>query len=164
MLLDELFAYKNKLMEQLCSNPEIVKLITEQAEVTVPDRSLAYTHIFPYEFIPETVSDASTFICFDVDIAKVLNKTYLVPTLYIWAFTHKSKLRLPEGGVRLDKMSAEIDKILNGSRVFGLGELELYNVDRFVPIDDYQGRVLTFSAIDFNRMGYTQKPPVNRRG
>ena len=162
MKLDEFFFYKNRLMKELCSSKEIVSLVTENEDSQVPNHTLAYTQIFPYEYIPETVSNASTFICFDVDIADVQNKTFYLPVLYIWVFTHKSKIRLPSGGIRTDKLCSEIDSLLNGSFYYGLGDMDLKSVGRFSPITDYQGRVLTYATRDFNRFGH--KPiPANRR-
>lgn len=163
MLLDEFFDYKNELMKTLCCNKEIVRLVTDSASAPVPNYDLAYTRIYPFEFIPETVDDGKTFICFDVDIADVQDKTFYLPVVYVWAFTHKSKLRLNEGGIRTDKLAVEINKELNGSRYFGLGELDLHAVGRFSPIADYQGRVLTYSALDFNRMSPSKRPPANRK-
>lgn len=163
MLLDEFFDYKNEVMKTLCCNSEIVRLITDSTKAPVPNYDLAYTQVYPFEFIPETVDEGQTFICFDVDIAEVIDKTYYVPVLYLWLFTHKSKLRLDEGGVRIDKLAVEVNKELNGSRYFGLGELDLHSVGRFSPIKDYQGRVLTYYAKDFNRLGPSKRPPANRK-
>jgi len=163
MFLDEFFDYKNELMKMLCCNSEIVRLVTDSKKAPVPNYNLAYTQIYPFEFVPETVDDGTTFICFDVDIAEVVDKTYYVPVLYVWIFTHKSKMRLSEGGIRTDQIAVEINKELNGSRYFGLGELDLYSVSRFSPITDYQGRVLTYYAKDFNRLNSTKKPPANRK-
>lgn len=161
MYLDEFFDYKNQLMKDICCDEEIAKLITNNKGKDVPNHKLAYTQVFPYEFVPDTINDAQTIICFDVDIADVENKTFYLPVLYIWVFTHASLLRLPEGGVRIDQLSSEIDKVLNGSRFYGLGELELKSVGRFSPIQDYYGRVLTYKARDFNRSG--SKPPAANR-
>ena len=163
MLLNEFFDYKNEIMKTLCCNKDIVHLITNSKDAPVPNYNLAYKQIFPYEFIPETVDDGMTFICFDVDIADVQDKTFYLPVVYVWAFTHKSILRLDEGGIRTDKLAVEINKELNGSRYFGLGELDLYSVGRFSPITDYQGRVLTYSAKDFNRISPSKQPPANRK-
>lgn len=163
MYLDEFFDYKNKLMKTLCNNKEIVRLVTDSSSAAVPNKDLPYTQIFPFEFIPETIDDGMTFICFDVDIAEVIDKTYYVPVVYVWVFTHKSKLRLEEGGVRIDKLAVEINKELSGSRYFGLGELDLSQVGRFSPITDYQGRVLTYYAKDFNRLSPSKKPPSRRK-
>lgn len=163
MLLNEFFDYKNKLMETLCRNEGIVRLVTDSESAPVPNYELAYTQIYPFEYIPDTVDDGRTFICFDVDIARVYDKTYYEPVLYLWVFTHKSKIHLKQGGIRTDQLTVEINKELSGSRYFGLGELELYSVGRFSPISDYQGRVMTYTAKDFNRPGISKKPPVNRK-
>lgn len=163
MQLTEFFDYKNKLMEDLLTNEEIVRLLDDTVEL-IDAGKLAYTNVFPYEYIPDTVEYAKTFICFDVDIQESLNKTFLLPTLYIWVFSHKSKLRLPEGGVQTDKLVSEIAKAINGSRFYGLGELDLYSVKRFTPVTDYQGKVMTFHAKDFNRLSPNTKPiPSNRK-
>lgn len=163
MLLDEFFDYKNELMKTLCSNEQVVRLVTDSGKAPVPNYDLAYKQIYPYEFVPETVDDAKTFICFDVDIAEVEDKTFYLPVVYVWILTHKSKMRLIEGGIRTDQLAVEINKELNGSRYFGLGELDLYSVGRFSPITDYQGRVLTYSAKDFNRISPSKRPPANRK-
>lgn len=163
MQLSEFFDYKNKLMEDLLTNPEIVKLL--DAKIEFKDAGdLAYKHVFPYEYVPDTVEEAKTFICFDVDVQESINKTFLLPTLYIWVFSHKSKLRLREGGVQTDKLVSEIAKAINGSHFYGLGELDLYSVKRFAPVTDYQGKVMTFHAKDFNRLSPNNKPvPSNRK-
>ena len=151
-------------MEDLLTNKSIIRLLSDDCAVLEDPESLVYKQVFPYEFIPETVEHGQTFICCDVDIQKSMNKTFLQPALYIWVFTHKSKLRLPEGGVRVDKLCSEIAKAINGSRNYGLGELDLYSVKRFAPITDYQGKVLLFYATDFNRLSPTGKPaPSNRK-
>ena len=162
MELNEFFDYKNLLMKELCSSANIVSLITDRDNPDIPNRSLAYSQIYPYEFIPETIDDAQTFICFDVDVAEVINKTFYSPVLYVWVFTHKGKMHLSSGGIRIDKLASELDKILNGSRYYGLGELDLRSVGRFSPITDYQGRVLTYYTRDFNRR-MSKQPPSNRK-
>lgn len=162
MELDEFFDYKNRFMKDLCCNKEIVTLITDKENSKVPNHTLAYSQVYPYEVVPETVDNGQTFVCFDVDIAEVINKTFYAPVLYVWVFTHKSKMRLSSGGVRTDLLASKINKLLNGSRFYGLGELELRQVGRFSPITDYQGRVLTYYAKDFNR-NKSKQPPSNRK-
>lgn len=152
-------------MEDLLTNKDIVKLLVDNIGDIKDVMDLAYTQVFPCEYVPDTVQEGKTYICFDVDIQQAVNKTFLLPTLYIWVFSHRSRLRLPEGGVRTDKLCSEICKTVNGSREYGLGELNLYSVKRFAPMTDYQGKVLTFHAKDINRLFDGQKyTPSNRRG
>lgn len=162
--LDEFFDYKNQLVDDILTNESIVKLMSDDGETVSAPESLMYTQVFPYEFVPNVTEHSQTFICCEVDIKEVINKTFLVPSLYIWVFTHKSKVRLPGGGIRIDKLTSEITKIINGSRMYGLGELNLQSAKRFSPITDYQGRTLTFYARDFNRLAPSDKKvPANRK-
>jgi hypothetical protein len=162
--LDMLYDYKNQLMEDLLTDSEIVRLLEDDCNTVENPEDFVYTQVFPHEYIPDVIEHGQTFICFDVDITKSLSKTYLMPTLYIWAFCHKSKLRLPDGGVRTDRLCSEIARCINGSRDYGLGELNLYSVKRFAPLADYQGKVMTFQATDFNRLSPSGKSvPANRK-
>jgi hypothetical protein len=163
MQLQELFDYKNRLMRDILTNEEIVKLINP--DCTLDDApGLVYKQVFPYEYVPVTLHDGATFVCCDVDITRVDNKTFYTPIMYIWVFCHRSQLILPEGGVRPDKLCSEICKQINGSRFYGLGELNLYGVRRFAPITDYQGKRLTFTTKDFNlQYDPLKETPSNRK-
>ena len=165
MYQEEFFDYKDQFIGELCSDPDIVALLLDQADPVVPNRSLPYTQVFPFEFIPDTETGAKTFICVDVDIVSVPNSTFYTLAIYVWVFAHKSQLRLSDGrGVRTDKLASAVDRIANGSRDYGLGKLKLMSSQRFTPVTDYQGRVLTFVAQDFNRDG-SKRPqlPSNRK-
>lgn len=164
MQLEEFFDYKDQLAEDLVTSEEIVKLLDENIAMEKAD-SLIYKQIYPYEYVPETNQEATTFVCCDVDILGTGGtKTFLSPVLYIWVFTHSSKLRLPEGGVRTDKLCSKICKKINGSREYGLGELELYAVKRFAPMTDYQGKCLIFHAKDFSKVYDPNRYiPANRK-
>lgn len=164
MQLDEFFDYKSRLISDLLESKNIVRLLNDGEKAVDNPKDLVYAQLFPYEYVPDTVVLGQTFICCEVDIQSVSSKTFLTPTLYIWVFTHKSKLLLPQGGVRTDKLCCEIAETINGSRYYGLGELELYSVKRFAPVADYQGKVMTFRATDFNRFSPSGKPvPSNRK-
>jgi len=164
MQLDEFYGYKNLLMKELCSNEQVVKLVTGSQDAAVPNHGLPYTQVYPFEFVPETVGEGKTYICFDIDILSVPNKTYYIPVLYIWIFTHKSLLRMPDGsGCLLDRLSAEVNQMLNGSRRYGLGEFRLDNTSRFSPVTDYLGRELTYYGVDLNRPKGYNKFPTNRK-
>lgn len=166
MHLRDFYDYKNQLMKDLLTNEEIVRLIDEEVPLEEAYERLAYVRVFPCEYVPETIQEGKTFICFDVDIqAGSPGKTFLTPILYIWVFSHRSKLRLPNGGgVRTDALLSEIDKSINGSRLYGLGELNLYSVKRFAPQTDYTGKVAAYIAREFNRQYDPNRyTPANRK-
>ena len=162
MELSELPNYKNQLMKEFCCDANIVHLLTGNEEAAVPNHGLPYTQMYPFAYVPETVDEARSFLCFDVDIVSVPNETYLVPVVYVWVFAHKSNLRMEGGGVLIDQLVQEAHRILNGSWNYGLGKLKFDSCRRFTPINGYLGRVLTYYALDFNRNGDEKKRPARR--
>lgn len=164
MQLEDIFDYKNQLMKEILTNKTIVHLINEEVPLEQADK-LAYTQVFPAEFIPETLHDGSTIIMFDVDLQYVPNKTFLIPILRVWVLAHRSRLRLPDGGgVRTDRICSEICKVINGSRYYGLGELRLSGMQRSAPVTDYNGKCMTFTMKEFNRQhNPKQAIPSNRK-
>ena len=167
MQLEDFYNYKTQLAKDLLTEPEIVKLLNDDPYTEIEDpKELMYKQVFPYEYIPETVEHGRTFICSDVDVEAADSKTFLRAKLMVWVFTHSSLMRLPEGGVRVDKLAAEICKKINGSRMYGLGELSLASSKRFAIMTDYCGKVLTFYLTDYNRpsgIGPPKDIPANRR-
>lgn len=164
MHLNEFFDYKNQLMEDILTTDSIVKYLYEGNDYSIPAIDLAYTQVFPFEYIPDTITHGKTFICFDVDIQKASSRTFYNPIVYVWIFSHKSIMRLPEGGVRVDALASEIVKKINGSRMYGMGELDFYSSKRFVTMNDYIGKTLTFHAVDFNNPRPSNKQvPANRK-
>jgi hypothetical protein len=164
MNLQECFDYKNQLMKDILTNKTIVHLIDETVPFEKAAEVLPYNKVFPAEYIPETLHDGGTFVMFDVDVQRTPNKTFYIPILYVWVMSHRSRLRLPEGGVRTDALCLEICKTINGSREYGLGQLDFESMKRFAPVTDYNGKQLTFLAKDFNRL-YNPKAkiPSNRK-
>lgn len=164
MQLRNVFDYKNQLMHDLLENENIVKLI--DSNIPIADaRKLAYKKVFPYEYLPDTANNGDTFVCFDVDVLEVYNKTFLSPTLYVWIFTHRTNMRLKEGGLRVDELCALLCEKINGSRDYGMGQLEFQSMRRFAPMTDFQGKCLTFKAVDVNK--YHEpifKAPARRGG
>lgn len=155
MNLHECYDYKNQLMSDLLTDDKVLELLDAGVLKQNADQ-LVYEVVYPYEYIPETVEYGHTFICCDVDVQipnrRIIGDTQLfyTPILYVWVFTHKSKLRLPTGGVRTDELVSAIADRINGSMYYGLGEMQLYSVKRFAPIVDFQGKVMAFTTREFN--------------
>lgn len=162
MYLRDFFDYKNRLAEDLMTHENIVKLLNKDLTLDNAEQ-LMYRQIFPYEYVPETIENAQTFICFDVDLKRSVSKTFYNPVLYIWVFTHKSMQRLPDGGLTVDSLCSAIAEAIDGSRFYGLGTLELYSVSRFAPQTAYLGKVMTFNMTEFKRLSPTGKEVPNNR-
>ena len=93
MQLEEFYDYKNQLMDDLLTNAEIIRLLDDNYKDSDQPERFVYSQVFPFEYVPDTIEHGQTFICCDVDVQKSLNKTFLIPVLYVWVFTHKSGKR-----------------------------------------------------------------------
>ncbi len=102
MQLEEFFDYKNQLMNDLLTNEEIVRLLADDCKPVNDVQDLVYKQVFPYEYIPETIEHGRPLSAAMLTSKKSVNKTFLIPVLYIWVFSHKSKLRLPKENRRWD--------------------------------------------------------------
>lgn len=161
MNLDFFFNYKNRLMEHLMTDKELVDLIDDNVE---HGSELIYKKVFPYQLIPDTVEESNNYLMFDVDVDKSMVGSKVQCTIYIWVLVHKTEARLPGGGVRQDAICARISELINGSMEYGMGELELYSVKRYAPAMDYNGKMMIFRAEDVNSYYNPNKHiPSNRK-
>lgn len=150
MLFEELTDYRALALKTLCSDEEIVKLVTNQEDPSVPNRGLMYTQIFPYAFTPDTTKEAKTFVCFRLSVPEVMNKTYKKINLIFYIFTHQSLMRTDDG-LRPDLIGRAIERLFNGSLDVGLGRVKLVGMNDISPITDYHGIAIEYSVAEFNR-------------
>lgn len=150
MYLDELSSYKIEIMKTICLNENIISLLRPSNKPGMTGKDMMYKYIFPYVFINDTITEVSTFICFDLSVPRVQNRTFKDVTMDFWIFTHDSLMRC-ESGLRLDTLASLVDRLLNGNRNFGLGEVSLKTVKRCHVAKDYYGIILTYRTVDFNR-------------
>lgn len=149
-LLKELTEYRQEIMKALCSDEEIVKLVTDKADSLVPNRALMYKNIYPYAYTPDTVKETDTFICFRLTVPEVMNKTCKQMNITFYIFTHQNLIRTQDG-LRPDLIGEAIERLFNGSLDLGLGRVKLEGMDDISPTTDYHGIALEYSVLEYNR-------------
>lgn len=148
--LREITAYKTILMKMFCTDEIIGRNVLNDGE-TYTGKELMYRKVFPYPYVPEITEDAQTFVCFEVNVPLVYRYVTKQLEIKVYVITHRSLMRLPDsGGMRIDVISAAVDKLLNGARDFGINRVELISVYGFTPIEGYYGRVITYQVDDVN--------------
>lgn len=150
--LEELTENKEEILKTLLSDPEFVRLVKNEEDVTVPALDLRYTQVFPYGWISPTISEAKTYVCFDIDVPGVSTIAVSNVYMYFWIFTHHS-IAMTKDGVRVDRIAARVDRLINGSTELGFGKVKLERCSRDTPNNDYHGRVLLYSVQNWNRRG-----------
>ena len=149
--LEEFTKYKQTLMKAICTTDKIIELLKLESDSTeITGKDMRYSRIFPYNYVPLTIENAQTFICFTVTAPNVRDDLIAELRLTIYVFTHQDLMRTPEG-IRTDLLVSEIDKVLNGSTQYGLGKVSLKACDVMqVPCQGYSGLYSVYSVRDFN--------------
>ena len=150
--LQEVTVYKNRLMQAVCTNTAIQELLRVDGEDDMQGKDFVYERVFPYVHVPEVTEVGRAFICFDVIVPRVWSNITKQLEVDVYIMAHQDIMRLPEGrGIRIDLIAMEIDKILNGSTKYGLGEVELTYFGNFIPIKGYYGHEIRYKVTDINR-------------
>lgn len=150
MYFEDVPKYRDTIMESICKCDAIVELLRPENQPQMSAKELPYKFIFPWGKIVDKATEAGVYICFDIAVPRVINKTFTDFRIDFWIMAHERKMRTDKGLVT-DLITIELDKLINGSRAFGLGKVELKTWDGFKPADGFDGRVLVYRTVDFNR-------------
>ena len=150
MYLSDIPKYRDTIMEQICKCDTIINLIRPEDRPNMKTSELAYQYIFPYGRIIDKTADVGTYLCFDIVAPRVVNRAFTDFRINFWLIAHDRRMQTPKGLVT-DLLSIEVEKIMNGSKAFGLGSVELMTWDRFTPAESFNGRSLMYRTVDFNR-------------
>lgn len=149
-LLKELTEYRGKIMKLICSDQEIVNLLTEKPNSTVPDRSLIYKNVFPYAYTPDVTKDTKTYVCFRIYVPEVQSKTFKTMNIVFYIFSHQDYIRTGDG-LRTDLIAEKIENLFNGAMELGVGRMKLTGMDDISPSSTFHGIALEYSVSEFNR-------------
>lgn len=155
--LRKLRDYKNKIMEAIISDPELVMAIANNnpmfLEAPVKDpAALLYKQIFPYKWTaPETPERKEVYITMSFAVDRLEGGIFNNITFTIYVMVHKDIMRIDDGTdymLRSDYIMEKLEDIFHESRDFGVGKLQLVDtVELFVnPLMPAFGVV--FSTVD----------------
>jgi hypothetical protein len=146
--MSEIMEYKKEIKKAILTSQPIKDLIANQTNTTWTIKQFD-EFVIPFNRHPDTITEAGTYILFDVDPTKQKTSTTMDYALRVWIITHNS-LNLIEGkGVRVDILTNEIDKLLTESQKFGIGKLQSGGAPSVNTSSGFAGRVLIYYAVDF---------------
>lgn len=149
----EIIEFRNKITDEICKSPELVKLLGCEHEES-PEEIIPFKYSFPHEYIPETITKTERFINFDLKTnLDTRNYVYKDLTIYFFVVCHEDVVKYVENGrtyLWYDKAVCELDNIFCGKNVLGIGQTLLINNDIYCPKYEFKGRLLKFIVKDFN--------------
>jgi hypothetical protein len=143
--------WKNKIIADLHNDEHFLDALrTTELE----REALTYSRIFPYYYIPDTITTVTTYILIEIDIKSTSrNNAYAYPIITFTVLCHQDDMRLKMAGVsatRADYLAELIDNKYNGADGFGLGRLELRSNIAGSLNEKFRYRQIVFQGKDFN--------------
>lgn len=162
MNLVDLGTFKTNVVSKLLHDPCVVEALLGKVseeddveELLLGEESGAPGHIYDFEYVPEINENTDTYLCVEAVVKTAPTDTAYTIYLYVFAYCHKkimhSYSRDGMGGNKADILASDVDKILNGSRDFGIGRLRLLGDDIYKPNNAYYGRCIVYESEAFNR-------------
>lgn len=148
----EIIEYRKKIQHDICTDPEILKLLGE-SESTYPEDTIPFHKVYPHEYIPETITKTERYINFDIraDIDRK-NKTLKNLTIWFFVMCHQDIVPYFEDGrtfLWYDCAVCALDNLFTDKNPFGIGKMELVSNIPYCPQQVFKGRQLTFTIFDF---------------
>lgn len=152
--------YKSEVISRICGFQPVIGLLIDDANVDI-DSDEAYTameqNIYDYNYIDGVVKRSDAFIMVDADMIAAMTGTMNAWEVYVQVVCEKNYVALDSKkfkgwkGNRLDNLTYQIDKLLNGTRIFGIGRLTLQSCTTAVVPDSFSSKMLTYRVEEFRR-------------
>ena len=149
--------YKQKIMEALISDDELVKAIANNGENFLEQEvenpaDLIYKQIFPYKWTAPQIPDRKeVYITMNFAIDRLDGGIFNRIGVVIYVFVHKDIMRIFDGEqyhLRSDYILQKIESLLHNSTDFGVGRLELVDNGDIFLSTDLPGFFLVFVTVD----------------
>lgn len=155
----EIIDYKNQIIRDILSNtidPSLSRDIVYAIDENYIDaeEELIYRNIYPYLRIPDTQTEARSYITMSVDMPKVSTKNYFFKDMVITinVIVHEEKMKMPArySATRADYIAYLINKIFNGNKNYGNVPLEYVSDVESIILNKFFVRTLRFRCNELN--------------
>lgn len=154
--------YKMEILKRCLESDTLTKLLAyDESDALFRNNlseekkfSLLYDRVFPYRFVPNPIDNQGTFLTLGAsgfrrhEEGYTIYDDYITGSLFFYIFTHVDLMKT-DSGVRQDLMLAEIDRLFDGKRGIGMGELKIRFVDElWIHNNKFGGYAVAFSVTD----------------
>ena len=155
----EIIDYKNKIIKDILFNQEDPTLSADivnaiNSDFVGSEEELIYKNIFPYLRIPDTQTEATSYITMCVNMPKVSTKNYFFKDMLITinVIVHQDIMKMPSrySATRADYIGSIINKIFNGNKNYGNVPLEYVSDEESILMNKFFVRSLRFRCNELN--------------
>ena len=157
--LDEIVDYSHKIINKIILSPDVMRLIanTSDYDPNSDDAERWEAHVNDRNWIEDTIQAPGAYILVDAELTKAPTGSIKNMTVSIQVVCEKSFMQLTNDifpgikGNRRDNICRQTDLLINGSRDFGIGRLNLVSATLASAPEGFTSRVLTYEVPDFAR-------------
>ena len=157
-ILNALVEYPAKALQMIGTDKTIASLLTNNPDIDMDSDEADQVFdkfLFDYGYVDNTTDEAHAYVCIEVEVPRVPTPTIKDVRMYVQIFCHKQFMQIDplkfKGviGNRRDNISKQVDNLLSGSDIFGIGKLSLeYARVSSAPVG-FSARELSYRISDF---------------
>ena len=153
MAMLDVSEYKKSIIKEILDNEEIILALESPFKEYIPESpdTLVYLNIFPYLKIPDTQTNAATYILLATDVARISrhNATFSDMHLTFWVLAHKDHMKMKKHiATRTDYIGNKLKEHFVGHRSYGFNKLELLFDKELLLNERYIYREMVFETND----------------
>lgn len=157
--LDDLVECPAKALHMIGTDPTVVQLLTDNPNVDMQSDEADEVFdrfLFDYGYVDGSTAEAAAYICVEAETSSPSSPTMQGIRLYVTIICHKQFMKLDAGkfkgmiGNRRDNLVRYVDKLLNGSDIFGVGSLTLASAKTVPAPFGFSAREMTYYVSDFH--------------
>ena len=155
--VDALINFSAKIIQKIAASQEVVGLMLNDPDILMTSEAALniYDDLYDYDYIDDTIDGDKALIMVDVDMLGQSSSTMSDYVIYVQVVCTKKYMKLTPSlfkgvrGNRCNNIVRQVDLLLNGSREFGVGKLELKAINTANVPKNLTSKLLTYKLVDF---------------
>ena len=146
--LSELTEYKRRIANLIVNDEMLVELISGEKGKALPAADLIGKYVFLYDYVDDTLKDARTLVCLEIDEQDYTSPTARDFELHVYVCVHKSQMNFIDedgrGQIRRDLIASRIDYLLNNRTDLGFQKVKPLRGYRIIFSSDFRTKDMVY--------------------
>ena len=146
--LSELTEYKRRIANLIVNDEMLVELISGEKGKALPAADLIGKNVFLYDYVDDTLKDARTLVCLEIDEQDYTSPTARDFELHVYVCVHKSQMNFVDedgrGQIRRDLIASRIDYLLNNRTDLGFQKVKPLRGYRIIFSSDFRTKDMVY--------------------
>ena len=155
--LSELTEFKRKIANLMVNDEMLVELVSGEKGKQLPAADLIGKNIYLYDYVDDTLKDARTLICIEIDEDNFTSPTARDFEIHIYVCVHKSQMNFIDetgrGQIRRDLICSRVDALLNNRTDMGFQKMKPMRGYRIIFSSDFRTKDMVYRAKWGNAIG-----------